>query len=200
MMSSMRYVPILRWKQAEKLALRHLLNEDRGRITPLIEITPKSFDAPKAGKKEGKKPDPRQVLEDHAKELLENWQYAPFFLDFCLMDDLMPVIDDAHHPLVYIAEIAQRFKLHLIPVVGLKREDEYTSAVSRVVHLSGRGICLRVLAKEAAQSTFAQRVRTMLKKLELNEGNADLLLDYQAVDPQEPDLKTLLAKIPRLDE
>ncbi len=63
------YVPILRWKQAERLALRYLRKEDRERITPLIEITPKIFEAPKEGKKEGKNPDPAGVLPDHAKQL-----------------------------------------------------------------------------------------------------------------------------------
>ena len=58
MFGAKHYVPILRWKQAERLALRYLDEKDRCRITPLIEITPKSFDAPKTGNKQGKKPDP----------------------------------------------------------------------------------------------------------------------------------------------
>jgi hypothetical protein len=56
MVNTMRYVPILRWEQAEKLALKSLQEEDRSRITPLIEITPKSFDAPKTGEKKGTSP------------------------------------------------------------------------------------------------------------------------------------------------
>ena len=75
------YVPILRWKQAERFALKNLFDEDRKRITPLIEIMPKIFDAPADGKKEGVKPDPARVLEDQAKKLLESWGYEPFFLD-----------------------------------------------------------------------------------------------------------------------
>jgi Beta protein len=37
------YVPILRWKQAERFALHYLHEEDRKRITPLIELTPLTF-------------------------------------------------------------------------------------------------------------------------------------------------------------
>jgi hypothetical protein len=37
------YVPILRWKQAERFALRYFHEEDRKRITPLIELTPQTF-------------------------------------------------------------------------------------------------------------------------------------------------------------
>lgn len=198
MVSTMHYVPILRWKQAERFALRHLREEDRGRIIPLIEITPKSFDAPKTGKKEGKKPDPGQALEDQAKEVLENWQYAPFFLDLHLIDGLIPAIGGIHHPVVHIAEAAQRLKLHLIPVIGVSRRDEYRSAVSKVAHMDGRGICLRLLAGEVLKPRFAQKVTTFLRNMELSENNVDLMLDCQRFDPQNPDLKTLLIKIPDL--
>jgi hypothetical protein len=198
MVSTIHYVPILRWKQAERFALRHLHEKDRGRIIPLIEITPKSFDAPKTGKKEGKKPDPGQVLEDEAKELLVNWQYAPFFLDLHLIDGLIPAIGGVHHALVHIAETARRFKLHLIPVIGVNRTDEYKSAVSRVAHMDGRGICLRLLATEVLKPRFAQKLRAVLRNIELDKNNVDLMLDYQRFDPQNPDLKTLLAKIPDL--
>jgi hypothetical protein len=43
MFGTNHYVPILRWKQAEKLALHRLRTDDKARMTPVIEITPKSF-------------------------------------------------------------------------------------------------------------------------------------------------------------
>jgi len=43
MINEMKYVPILRWKQAERLALRALNEEDRTRVTPLIELIPTIF-------------------------------------------------------------------------------------------------------------------------------------------------------------
>ena len=45
------YVPILRWKQAERFALQFLREDDRENVTPLIEITPKIFDVRKTGRK-----------------------------------------------------------------------------------------------------------------------------------------------------
>jgi hypothetical protein len=50
MFGSNHYVPILRSKMAERLALRNLLPSDRKRITPLIELTPASFKARKRGR------------------------------------------------------------------------------------------------------------------------------------------------------
>ena len=37
------YVPVLRWKRAEWIALRGLKPEHRKHMTPLIELTPKKF-------------------------------------------------------------------------------------------------------------------------------------------------------------
>jgi len=33
------YVPIIRWKQGEQIALRELFPEDKARLTPLIQLT-----------------------------------------------------------------------------------------------------------------------------------------------------------------
>src|SRR2546426_3389737 len=192
------YVPILRWKQAERFALKHLLEDDRKMITPLIEITPKVFEAPKTGKKEGKKPDPARVLEDQAKNLLESWANAPLFLDLSLIDGLVPPINGVRHPLAHIAETARCYRLCVVPVTGLSRRNEYQSALSDIVHLDRRGICLRLLTKELMQPRFAQEVKALLRKFQLDESNVDLLLDYQTFDPQNHDLKTLLVKIPNL--
>jgi hypothetical protein len=192
------YVPILRWKQAERFALKHLLEVDRKMITPLIEITPKVFDAPKTGKDEGKKPDPARVLEDQAKNLLESWENAPLFLDLGLVDGLVPPINGVRHPLVHIAEIARSYRLCVVPVTGLNRRNEYQSALSDVVRLDGRGICLRLLAKDLAQPGYSTKLKALLRKVQLNESSVDLLLDYQTFDRQNPDVKDLLGRIPNL--
>ena len=57
------YVPILRWKQAERYALRNLRDEDRDRITPLIELTPTIFKSRRTEDQEAKRLDPTQFLK-----------------------------------------------------------------------------------------------------------------------------------------
>ena len=75
------YVPILRWKQAERYALRYLHAEDRKRITPLIELTPTIFKSRTKDQQEPELLDPARVLERQAKKLLEACGNCPFFLD-----------------------------------------------------------------------------------------------------------------------
>lgn len=38
------YVPIIRWKQGERIALRELFPEDKVRLTPLIQLTSDAID------------------------------------------------------------------------------------------------------------------------------------------------------------
>ena len=43
MFDSNHYVPILRWKRAEWIALRNLTENIRDQVTPLIELVPRNF-------------------------------------------------------------------------------------------------------------------------------------------------------------
>jgi hypothetical protein len=192
------YVPILRWKQAERFALQFLREEDRKNITPLIEITPRVFDAPEKGKRQDKKPDPGEVLEDQAKKLLESWGNAPFLLDLGLVDASATPVGGVRHPLAHIAETARNFRLSMIPVTALGRRDEYQTAVSDIVKQDGRGTCLRLFPREVLQPTFAKKVKSFLRRFELDESKVDLLLDYQTFAHDNPDLRSLLGRVPDL--
>src|SRR5579864_1312251 len=125
MVDMKHYVPILRWKQGEMLALRNLRDEDKTRITPMIEITPKSFLAAKRGKWKDAKPEPGKVLTHHAKEILRNWGYAPFFLDLQHIEGPVGLIDGTVHALSYIGDLVRSYQLKMVPVTGLERSTKY---------------------------------------------------------------------------
>jgi hypothetical protein len=205
------YVPILRWKPAERVALKELRDDDRGRITPLIEIPRKIFEPPQNketegqtqavapilfGEADGQKPDPGQVLLKTAKGLLDAWRNEPFFLDLCHIDGHIPQICGTKHPLAYIAEEARTFKLKLIPVTGLSRKRKYQTAVSRVAAADRRGACVRVIPDDVLRPTFAQELTSLLKSLFLGVADVDLLLDYQDFDSEKPNCKTDLKRKP----
>jgi hypothetical protein len=212
------YVPILRWKQGERLALRDLRKGDRDWLTPLIEIPRKMFEAPKEQedqgadapeekpeeepvlfpKAEGQRPDPGQVLLVATKGILGAWHYSRFFLDLCHVDGHVPQIQ-ARHPLAFIAEEARRIKLLLVPVTGLSRRGEYQKAVAQVAAIDGRGVCLRVAYDEVLRSTFSAGLADRLRKLSLEAADVDLLLDFQEFDPEKPSIRAVLDHIPHLN-
>ena len=207
------YVPILRWKQGERLALRALRPEDRNRIAPLIELPQKMFEARKKQEEdeadtpeqgfalfpeaEGQKPDLGQVLLRAAKGILEAWQNSRFFLDLCHIDEHLQQIQGTH-PLTYISAEARRIKLLLVPVTGLSRRAEYRTAVAQVIAADGRGACIRVTPDEVLRSSFAADVKNHLRRLSVSAENSDLLVDWQDFDPEKPTIQQLLDRIPLL--
>ena len=194
------YVPILRWKQAERFALRNLREDDRKRITPLIELTPTIFKARRNRDQEPKALDPAQVLERQAKKLLETCGYCPFFLDLRYVTVEVPRTRGKVHALEYLAEICRNYKLILVPVTGLSRTREYSSSVAGVVKEDRRGICLRVTPPEVLHTGFTNTISAFLKSLNLDAESVHLLVDYEANDPAEPDPQALLARIPHLNK
>ena len=127
------YVPILRWKQAERFALRNLHEDDRKRITPLIELTPTIFKSRRNREQEPKSLDPTQVLERQAKKLLEACGYCPFFFGPSSCGRRLVLrTSGKRHALDYLAEIGRNYKLALVPVTGLSKPKEYQSAVAGV--------------------------------------------------------------------
>ena len=61
------YVPLVRWKGAERLALQAVSKYIRPRIVPLIELVPKDF-APLAE---------AGAIQKFGKQLAETWGWGP---------------------------------------------------------------------------------------------------------------------------
>src|SRR5690242_9083066 len=142
------YLPILRWKQAERLALKHLQAEDRKNITPLIELTPTIFKAKRIQGLQSETPDPARVVERQAKGLLEACGYEPFFLDLRYITVEIKRSSIKVHALDYLAELCRNYKLVFVPVTGLSRNKEYQDSVRSIVKTDGRGVCLRLTPSE----------------------------------------------------
>lgn len=123
------YVPILRWKQAERYALKNLHDDDRARITPLIELTPTIFKSRRTAKQEPQMLDPAQVLGKKAKKLLETCLNRPFFLDLRHVTAEVARTRGKIHALPYLAELGRDYKLAIVPVTGLLPNDKYQLSV-----------------------------------------------------------------------
>jgi hypothetical protein len=194
------YVPILRWKQAERFALRYLHEEDRKRITPLIELTPQTFKSRKTAERVSTPLDPAQVIHQEAKKLLESCANFPFFLDLRHVAVDVVRTHGKVHAFEYFAEIGRSYKLALVPVTGLSRTKEYQASVATIVKDDKRGICLRLTPAEIIDASFASHIRALLKSLRLTEDAVHLLVDYEASDPVAPSVELLLAAIPNLSK
>jgi hypothetical protein len=102
MFGANHYVPIVRWKRAEKIALWHLQPADRPVMTPLIELVPANFKPGQDGSA-----DPALILEHEAKEIKKDWGITPFLIDFQHVEKCIPPIMGVAHPLEYLSAKAQ---------------------------------------------------------------------------------------------
>ncbi len=188
------YVPILRWKRAEWVAVGNLSNEVRRHVTPLIEPTPRSFEV----RNNRPAPEPAEVLARNAGDLQRYWGSAPFFLDMWHLDCALRA-GTGTHPLVFLAAEARSRGLALIPVTGLGRDPGYQTAVASVVACDRRGACIRVLPEEIQTSDFDQRLLGLLRNLGLEPSETDFLLDYQVWQQGAPTIAGLSSAIPHMD-
>jgi hypothetical protein len=187
------YVPVLRWKRAERIALKSMFEEDRVRLTPLIELTPRDFSEQRISKLGGW----HAKLADTVEQIDGCWGRAPFFLDLWHLGlDARP--KSGIHPLRAIGRLAKAGRLSLIPVTGLSRTASYQSAVASVVRTTRQGVSIRLHIKDIRRRTFQRELQSTLSKLGLHPTQVDLLVDYQRIYDSKLNFADLCTRLPDL--
>lgn len=186
------YVPILRWKQAERGALSQLDTRDLPHITLLIELIPENFVQGNT-----------RLHDDAAMyliagQLMKSWGERPIYVD---LPNLPPaLIPQSGKCLSLLAGYVGLPKLSIIPVTGLYRESSYNITVQNVVESMNQGVCLRLTLDDVRSATFDRSVSDLLDILGLKHKEVDLLVDYQIIDKYSPHFKDLGHMIPDVDK
>jgi hypothetical protein len=193
MFSHRHYVPILRWKRAEWIALRNLFDRDREAMTPLVELVPRSF----GPNSKGDVPAPQTVLANVAAEIGESWGTSRIFVDLWLLGR-MPALPGGIHPMVFLGDQTRARQLNVIPVTGLGRQPAYQAAIAAVAASNSCGICLRVHPAEIQSADFSARLESLMGAIGVREKDVDLLVDFQVLDAGPMNLATLELRVPNL--
>lgn len=184
------YVPIIRWKQGERIALRELFREDRVQLTPLIQ--PTSDVAAKYSVSRGLNPSIAMLLS----EMKGDWGSAPAFLD--LHEMALPAFESSSVEAIkrIFAEATYR-GLDLIPVAGLGREAWYQTGVKKAVAESKKGLCLRLFRPDLRSGHIDREINNLLSSMELNPPFVDLVVDFQtATESDVTNYNNLFTRIP----
>jgi Beta protein len=189
-----RYVPILRWKRGEWVALRYLAEDIRASITPLIEVTPKSF----APRRDGSVPTVSEALSKVAEDLASNWGWHPAFVDLWHLPG-EPRAGDGRSALEYLTSDAANRGASLIPVTGLSRSDEYQEAVATVAGWGSPRACIRLSPGGLNRPTVEVDLEQLVSRLGLERAQIDLIVDLQFVGDVPPDWSAVLMSIPHLE-
>lgn len=189
MITHRHYIPILKGKRGEFGALRHLTEEKKKLITPLIDV-------PRISSKSKEKTTIEVHLDKIAHYVRKDWGTMPILID---LTDIHPDMrtEAGEHPLKYIFNVLRAVGAHAMPVTGLDRDRAYNEAVLSIVKEDNRGACIRVLMEDTDNITDLNiGLVSLLNDLELDRKRTHLLIDLK--DIQQQDLSRLATRMGKI--
>ncbi len=177
MFDSKHYVPILKWKRAEKGALKALGENKKKNITPFIQLVMPKY-----------KPDEQLQdivfrFEEQAtqipEKLIEAWGMSPIFVDVSLLFTTSLKAKSIN----IISLGGHKIGGDFIPVIHLNDEQEIKDAAYLVTKKTGNGICLRLICSDFSDETELNRdIAKLLSTSGLTEKDIDLLVDIKEIE------------------
>ncbi|MGB9866749.1 MAG: beta family protein [Bacillota bacterium] len=164
-----RYVPILKWKEAERNALRYLQEDVKSAICPVICVT-KNVE-----------------VDSFPAQVIKNWgPNRQFYLDF------HPTFAD--NPCTFIEALSGESEcqqLSMIPVFSVDKPDGYLEAISDNQHLFDDIVALRIGCQDI--ENLEDIKEHVLDKLRTKAKDIDIILDLGQLPQGTGDLSALLA-------
>jgi hypothetical protein len=186
------YVPIIRWKAGERIALRELYDDDKAGLTPLIEIPPDSVE--KALKK-------KTSLAEFASQLrvqiLDCWGRQPAFLDISHLTARV----DPNQRFAFTEQFykqANAIGLSPLPVVGLGGASP-ASTHNRITSFES-SMCLRVGRGDLVSGGLTRKISNWISIHETDASKVHLVLDLRILDSSDQGYLQFYSNIPLLDE
>lgn len=186
------YVPIMRWKRGEYIALRRLVDQEQSRITPLAEIPP---ERDSGSEKRALSLNTR--LDRTAEQIEENWGDRYLFIDLGLLDANLRATGN-RHPVTVLFEAARKRGSQLIPVTALDRNAAYQRSVAEIILADKRGACIRLFDRDIANPGLIKQLRELLVFLNLEAESTDILLDFLVVQNAPLTYPAALNRLPDL--
>lgn len=163
------YVPILKAKEGELIALRHLNPQAKANLVPLIELQPRETSA---------------LLGRTLTQIQKAWIPAlPLLIDVD-KDYLANNTVSAVANLRNLFEELYTHSFKLIPVTGLRRPMPFNDAILDIVKETENGVCIRLQSLDWQDvSSLENRLTNYVQSISLQLSQVDLVLDYEAFLP-----------------
>src|SRR3989344_7652454 len=142
MFNSRHYVPILKWKRAEQGALKLLPDENKERITPLIQLVMPKYETYEELDDVVKKFE--EQLPELAEKVIDIWGTRPIFIDVSLLFTV-PLKAKS------LSEISTNgYKLGgvFIPVIHLSDDQLIKTSAFKLAKDNRNGLCLRLICSD----------------------------------------------------
>lgn len=203
MFNSKHYIPILKWKPAERQALKNLGENEKKFLTPLIQLVMPQPKLAKSGEME-KSIDEQfdEVVEAFKvkmlqvpEEILNYWGKSPIFIDV----NLIYTPDLKTESIKQILEIGKELDLFLIPVINLSSDNEVKKVASELAKKYNGGLCLRLsIADFSDEQKLHKDIKELLDSYSLSEKDVDLSIDLKDRNDKYQEIINLSQNIPNL--
>lgn len=179
------YFPVLRFKEAERMAISGLAADVRERVAPIVEFIPKEFD-PTA---------PNASAASAATQVTATAGWGPqkpTFLDFHLLgDDYATLIIPALSRGLYSRGVDAGL------VAGLYHSNAYYAAIASAARATGFEIALRLHPHDLRQARTSSLILEKLAEIGTQPRSAYLVLDFRALSQIEPNILASLETVRR---
>lgn len=173
-------------------ALRFLSQEDKKRMTPLLELPPTLHET-----RRRKDLINRDLFTEVAKQIAANWGQSRIFVDLWLIDSLFRS-SRGKHPLMHLSEATRTLRIPLIPVTGPNRSAEYQEAIEKVVAIDRRGVCVRLTEEHLRNPQLEKELRRFMSAFKLQPKMVDILIDLGNVGIESMTLAEICYRMPLL--
>jgi hypothetical protein len=186
------YVPILRWKRAEWIALQNLPLDISDCILPLAEIVPTTFLTTK--KESVSVNEEKKRVEKILNDIFNTWGDRPILIDLWLLKLELQI-----KILNTFEKNAQCYHLELIPVTGINKPEEFQSSIKSYGRVHNHGLCIRLFRGDIDQE-ISHKLNHLLKFFTHPPEKVDLIIDYQLLDDSNVIFYNIFHNIPFLSK
>jgi hypothetical protein len=170
------YMPILKTKQGEFLALSLLNPSIQGYVVPLIEVTNIEFD-----NEENTTP---KTIEEHLDtvtgRISKKWGRSNAFLDAHLLNETSPGGID---PVTYIYDQLSSSIAFPSPVLRLSTPERIKKAISEIMtNHNLKEVAIRVSIADIMVQEFSENIRGLLDYFKLTPSLVHIVLDLASAD------------------
>jgi hypothetical protein len=178
MFSDKHYVPAIKWKQGEFMALEDLRPHHKAELTPLVDVPSIPWDFAEER--------PTKTIDAHLARIPDQMAKAwgterPLFLDMGLIDPGTR-LGTGQHPLDGLFMALSAVGVRAIPVTATDRDPAYQSAVMTIVAREGFGLCVRAEADDFGDVASLGLLNALIDSFRIDRSEIDLIIDLGAIN------------------
>jgi hypothetical protein len=168
MIAQEKYVPILKCKKGEFIALNKLPDNLKDEIIPIADLVPVQN---------------KKSFVEHIKSsvgYIRTWGAERLlYIDGYMLQDTDLAIGRKKY-MEYIFDELRRSKNNVIPVVSNISNLEYLNQVKYIIEKDEKGVCVRIFCDR--EMNINDEIESTIQRLNLNINQIDLLIDLQSVE------------------